>query len=149
MTAKTEQKIQLRKSLMRLLARREQSRLELYQKMQKKGFTTDLINSSLDDFRNQDWQSDARYADMLVHSRLLKCHGPVKIEMELKYKGIETEVIDRSLDMDIDWIELASTAVNKKYASFPSAQSEIKTCFQFLKQRGFTSEQIRNTLSLN
>ncbi len=160
------QTIKLRKSMMGLLARREHSRQELFQKMQQKGYPHDLINTNLDDFFERDWLSDSRYAEMLLRSRLLKHHGPVKIKMELKQKGVSELIIQQCFDsfsfenegignqlmnnnplelQDL-WPKLATEALKKKFSSKPSDQKERVRQYRFLQQRGFQHDQIRQAL---
>ena len=127
---------------MGLLARREHSRQELVQKMQVKGFAEELIFSNIDDFSDQDWQSDKRYAQMLLRSRISKCHGPIKINMELKQKGISAEIIEQCVTAEHNWSELALSALSKKYHSIPVVHKEKNKCYRFLQQRGFTNVQI-------
>ncbi|MCP4413904.1 MAG: regulatory protein RecX [Gammaproteobacteria bacterium] len=161
-----QQTIKLRKSMMGLLARREHSRQELFQKMQQKGYPPDLINNSLDDFIECDWLSDSRYAEMLLRSRLLKYHGPVKIKMELKQKGVSELIIQQCFDafsyknggIDIQlmnnnnvelhdlWPKLATEALNKKFSSKPVDQKERIRQYRFLQQRGFQHDHIRQAL---
>ncbi len=152
--------------MMGLLARREHSRQELFQKMQQKGYTPDLINSNLDDFIEHDWLSDSRYAEMLLRSRLLKHHGPVKIKMELKQKGVSELIIQQCFDsfsyendtignqlmnnnplelQDL-WPILASEALEKKFSTKPADQKERIRQYRFLQQRGFDHDQIRQAL---
>ncbi len=152
--------------MMGLLARREHSRQELFQKMQQKGFDTDLINTSLNNFIERDWLSDSRYAEMLLRSRIIKNHGPVKIKMELKQKGVSELIIQQIFDsfsyendgignqlMNDDnvelqelWPKLATEALNKKFSSKPSDQKERIRQYRFLQQRGFEHDQIRHAL---
>ncbi len=143
-----QQTHKLRKSMMGLLARREHSRQELFNKMHIKGFDVSLINSNIDDFINRDWQSDERYAEMLIRSRIIKCHGPVKIENELKIKGVSTEIIQHNILSKNDWVKLATEALNKRFSSNPSNEKERNKQYRFLQQRGFTYEQIRRASNL-
>jgi len=162
-----KQTTKLRKSMMGLLARREHSRQELFQKMQQRGYGSELINSNLDDFIERDWLSDSRYAEMLLRSRILKHHGPVKIKMELKQKGVSELIIHQCFDSfseDNDgigkdilgtdsielhnlWPKLATMALKKKFASQPTDQKERVKQYRFLQQRGFEHDQIRQALS--
>ena len=136
----------LRKSMMGLLSRREHSRLELYQKMQQKGYESELINTNLDDFTEHDWQSDERYSEMLLRSRILKCHGPVKIAMEIKHKGLSTNIIERCLSKEINWTALAIDAIKKKYSEPPLDQNERNKHYRFLLHRGFSSDQVKTAM---
>ncbi|PCJ49954.1 MAG: hypothetical protein COA74_03970 [Gammaproteobacteria bacterium] len=139
----SELRSKLRKSMMGLLARREHSRLELYQKMKLRDFDSELIYANLDEFKENDWQSDQRYSKMLLRSRIAKCHGPVKITMELRNKGLADEIIQTCMSQNINWSDLALKALEKKYSVSPSGQNEINKRYRFLSQRGFTSEQIK------
>ncbi len=48
---------------MDLLARREHSRLELYQKLKQKKFEPNIINTELDKLSDEGLQSDERFAE--------------------------------------------------------------------------------------
>jgi len=151
---KQQQTTKLRKSMMGLLARREHSRQELFLKMQQRGYDPDLIDTNLDDFIKRDWLSDSRYAEMLLRSRILKHHGPVKIKLELKQKGVSELIIQQCFDSfseDIElhnlWPKLAAMALKKKFSSQPADQKERVKQYRFLQQRGFEHDQIRQALS--
>ena len=131
---------------MGLLARREHSKLELFQKVSKKQFDTDLIKENIDDFIEHDWQSDQRYGEMVVRSRILKCHGPVKIGRELQQKGVSSNIIEQAINVDVDWCELAEAALKKRFSSHGESQNEVARQYRFLLQRGFTNEQIKTAL---
>ena len=129
--------------MMGLLARREHSRQELFQKTQIKGFDPELINANIDDFIEHDWQSDIRYAAMLLRSRVIKCHGPIKIKMELKNKGVSGDIIDRCLQTKQDWNKLALTALSRKFSAPSRDINESNKQYRFLQQRGFSVDQIK------
>ena len=128
---------------MGLLARREHSCLELKQKMKIRGFDDQLIDQQIIEFSERDWQSEKRYGDMLLRSRVLKCHGPLKIKSEMKNKGLSSSIIHGSKFEQIDWTSLATEALNKKYSSKSHSQQEQNKRYRFLQQRGFTTEQIK------
>ena len=60
---------------MRLLARRDYSRLELWRKLSKRG-EEGIVNAVLDALADKDYQSDQRFADLLVRSRISALYGP-------------------------------------------------------------------------
>jgi len=131
---------------MGLLARREHSRLELLQKMQIRGFDNQLIDTNIDNFIEHSWQSDRRYAEKLVRNRTLKQHGPLKIKMELKQKGVDEKIIEDCMDDGVYWHEIAKQALNKKFSSIAANQNEKNKYYRFLQQRGFSTEQIKLAL---
>lgn len=68
--------------------------------------------------------------------------------MELERKGIEPEMVERSVDFDDrDWIELARRARAKRFGGrMPGNPTERTRQARFLQQRGFTFAQIRRAL---
>ncbi len=145
-----EQRRRLRKLMMGLLARREHSKLELYQKMRVKGFDKEMIQFNVDEFAQSDWQSNQRYCEMILRSRVIKKHGPVKIKMELRQKGVSDidieRCFDRSENEQIDWVMLCQSAWKKKYRGIAQSQNEKAQQYRFLQQRGFTVDQIKSAL---
>lgn len=132
---------------MGLLARREHSRFELIQKMMQRGYDEHLISRNVEEFKEKGWQSNQRYAEMLIRSRIIKNHGPIKIRMELKSKGLTDELINSSLTKEINWFELCQSAWTKKYSGQADNLNDKNKQIRFLQQRGFTLEQIKKVLS--
>jgi len=141
----------LRKTLMGLLSRREHSQSELLQKLQIRGYAPELTLEHIKEFEKNAWQSDQRYAEMLIRSRITKKHGPVKIRKELKYKGVADHIINTAFtqlqDDAVDWVKLCQSAWDKKYSTKAESNLERSKQIKFLQQRGFTHEQIKIVLS--
>lgn len=133
-------------SAIRLLAIREHSRRELSQKLTRKGFSSDLVDDLIDELKEQNLQSDSRYAEILINSRLRKGYGPIYVQHYLKDKGVDSDTIESMLDFnDVAWQKALIDTAEKKYGTqLPDDfQQKIKQ-MNFLKQRGFTAEQIRH-----
>ena len=75
---------------MRMLMRREHSKVELIQKLQVKGFDVDIINDSISKLVKRNYQSDERFAEDFILMRFNQGKGPVRIISELKMRGINT-----------------------------------------------------------
>lgn len=73
-----------------LLARREYSQQELRQKLTQKGADNEVIDTCLERLINENYQSDQRFTEMFVRTRVGQRYGPRKIHYELQQKGIET-----------------------------------------------------------
>ena len=123
---------------MKMLMRREHSKLELFQKLQVKGFDVDIINDSISKLVKQNYQSDERFAEDFILMRFNQGKGPVRIVSELKMRGINT--FDLSA---FDWFELAKEIRQKKFGNQLSLDYE-ETAKQkrFLQSRGFNLDQI-------
>ena len=88
MTVKTQPSLHAR--AMRLLARREHSRLELRRKLANIAAEGENVDGVLDDLAQRGWLSDARYAEHAVRAKARR-FGPVKVAHELRSKGIDDE----------------------------------------------------------
>ena len=122
----------------KMLTRREHSRLELFQKLQIKGFDIDVINNSISKLGQQNYQSDERFAEDFILMRFNQGKGPVRIVSELKMRGINT------FDLSVfDWFELAKEIRQKKFGNQSSLDyKEIAKQKRFLQSRGFNLDQI-------
>lgn len=141
---------ELKKYLLFLLSKREYSQSELSSKAETRQYDETLIEKILKVLVEENYQSDQRYAEMVVRARINKQTGPVKIRMELKQKGVASSIIESALSVsDCDWFELAASCARKKYkpvkenAGFSEKQKARAKLMRFLQGRGFDSEQIR------
>ena len=105
-----------------LLARREYSRVELARKLQQKSFDSDEIEACLDALAEQSLQSDARFAESFVRSRIARGQGVIRIKGELRQRGIDQETLTAALEAveereAIDWFELAKETLARRYDS--------------------------------
>ena len=93
-------------------------------------------------------QSDGRFAESFVHHRVNKGQGPIKIEQELRQRGVEQDVINILLYTDaIDWLALAEEARVKKFGeAIPGDYQKKAKQSRFLYSRGFGSEIINQIL---
>ena len=95
---------------LKMLMRREHSRLELFQKLQTKGFDVDVVNNSISKLVGQNYQSDERFSEEFIQMRFNQGKGPVKIASELKMRGINT------YDLSVfDWFQLAKEIRQRKF----------------------------------
>ena len=131
-----------------LISRREHSRYELMQKLNKRyPETRSLIEEVLDKLIVNNILDDERFAEMYINSRARKGFGPKKIEMELSSKHVESFIISSSLEAYDNWIENAKKELLKKFKGIVPTdyQSKIKQK-QFLFNRGFSTQIIDRVL---
>ena len=131
-----------------LISRREHSRYELMQKLNKRyPETRSLIEEVLDKLIANNILDDERFAEMYINSRARKGFGPKKIEMELSSKHVESFIISSSLEAYDNWIENAKKELLKKFKGIVPTdyQSKIKQK-QFLFNRGFSIQIIERVL---
>lgn len=128
-----------------LLARREHSAEELKLKLNQKGFDSMAVEQVVVKLQSKNLQSDDRFAEAFVNERKRRGHGPIKIQYELKQKGVSIKLIDAYVDpQSYEWTQIAQLQYQKKYAKKEvSNYNEWTKRARFLQGRGFTSPQIR------
>lgn len=130
-----------RLSAMNMLARREQSRKELENKLGTR-FEADVINRVLDDLKSEGLQSDQRFLESFVSSRINRGQGPLKISYELRNKGIAMEAIADQLEPYAEnWLEIAKDVLQRKFGEEPPADyKERQKRQRFIASRGFPND---------
>jgi regulatory protein len=137
-------------SALRLLTRREHGALELFDKLEQKGFSQKEAKDALEACQRLGLQSDARFVDNYTHLRIGRGYGPLKISQELKIKGIDQELILQKLEQEKDnWQGYAlkvweKKSKGKKDLSFDEMQ-KLRT---FLLYRGFTMDVIAKIVKI-
>ena len=136
---------------MDLLARREHSRLELYQKLKQKKFEPNIINTELDKLSDEGLQSDERFAEAFLRSRIDKGKGPNIILSELLQKGVDELLVSNVLESisEGQWCEVAYETMNKKLGNESELDYDKQLkLMKFLNNRGFTRSQIEKAKNL-
>ncbi|MGQ9424721.1 regulatory protein RecX [Gilvimarinus sp. F26214L] len=135
----------VRYAAMSLLARREHSRLELRQKLNRRFDAPELIDTVIQNLADEALQSEDRFAEAFVNMRRNRGQGPVRIINELQMRGIPEAIYSRYVDPgDEDWRERARDICLRKYGSLASKPAQQAKQMRFLQYRGFTAEQIRS-----
>ena len=141
--------IEARKKAMDYLARREHSRHELCRKMEKFGFETDVALDAIEQLRQDGLQSDRRFVEAFLQSRISQGKGPTRIRADLSQRGIQEAMIHDVLGAaEQDWFALARETRLKKFgADVPSDFKEKARQMRFLQYRGFEPGQIQAAVS--
>ena len=141
--------IEARKKAMDLLARREHARSELERKLARAGFDADVTTDVLQQLADEGLQSDRRFVESFVQSRINQGKGPLRIHADLGQRGIATGMIDDVLEeAGEDWYALAKETRARKFGpSQPEEFPEKARQMRFLQYRGFEPEQIQAAVS--
>lgn len=124
--------------LLAALARREHSAAELARKLSQwyPDWERDERDALITDLQGLGLQSDARFAEALIRSRLGRGHGRARIEAELATHGIAKETA-RHLWPDVaDDDASRAVAVLEKWARSKTAPTRDQA-LRFLAHRGF------------
>ena len=92
--------------------------------------------------------SDARYTETLIHSRIGRGQGPLKIRAELSQNAIDEVLIESCMAAaGVDWAEVARDVWAKRFKSkVPQDYQEKSKQARFLGSRGFPSSTIWQVL---
>jgi regulatory protein len=129
-----------------LLVRREHSARELKSKLARRGLDKDETSAALDRLQAKDFQSDARFGEMLVRTRIENGYGARWIIAELRTHGIAEakarELIDAA---EPDWPELVRRQLRRRYGTRPAADyAERSKRAAFLLRRGFDAATVQS-----
>lgn len=129
---------------MDLLARREHSRRELHDKLQRRGYAADEIEAALQRLGEKHYQDDERFGEMLVRSRIAHGYGPARIRAELRGHGLDDRMINAQLDAEeVDWTELAAAQLRRRRNARSTLDyAERARRAQFLLRRGFSAATV-------
>lgn len=132
-----------------LLVRREHSRKELARKLAERGIEADAAAAAVERLAGDGWQSDSRFAEMLVRTRVGQGHGPVRIRAELGVHGIGHDSISAAMDaLDGSWGAAARDLVQRRFGAGPIADpARRRKAADFLYRRGFDGDTVRAALS--
>jgi len=137
----------VRTRALRLLGWREHSARELRQKLEQRGFDGERAAAAVDTLAKAGWQSDERYVDSLIRSRVAQGYGPLRIKSELEAAGVAMALIrDNLAAAEVDWKEVVTTVWTRKFGGPPSGAADWQKQYRYLAGRGFEAAQIRAVL---
>ncbi len=133
----------------RLLGQREHATVELERKLVSKAFAAPIVQRVLEELQAQSLQSDARFVEVFVRSRLARGYGPVRIRQDLAQRGVDEILIEEALTQSLEfWLDVAEQSRQKRFGELPGEGDPTLWGKQarFLARRGFPSDVIYRLL---
>lgn len=143
-----DQEYKARSVALRLLARREHSRYELSLKLRQRQIDGEIIDAVLDDYENEGWLDDNRFADIYARQRMESGYGPLKIMAELQQRGVKDSPACMTEASDEDWCRYAIHLREKRFGlmrlndDLPEKLRQAR----FLNRRGYSGVQVERAL---
>jgi len=136
----------IKEKCLKLLALREHSQRELINKLSAKGYPVSAIEVIVEQLAEQGWQNDQRFAESYARQRIVKGCGPIRIQYELRQKGVENFNLNIVLEeTGKNWSDILEELYFQKYNGNKSlTRSEWAKRSRFLQQRGFPNEMVMN-----
>ncbi|RKT24970.1 regulatory protein [Paraburkholderia sp. RAU2J] len=128
------------------LSRREYSRTELARKLKPFVEETDSLDTVLDALEAENWLSDSRFAESLVHRRSSRL-GANRILGELKQHALDQTLVEEaSAQLRETELARAQAVWRKKFGQLPETPAERVKQTRFLAARGFSGATIGKIL---
>ena len=137
---------EIRKKAMDFLARREYGQMELIKKLSDKGYDRRIVEQETQTLTEERLQSDDRFAEAFVQSRINQGKGPVRIRLDLGQRGVSDAVIEMAIqDSAADWHGLAREVRQRKFGQTEPADFKAKAKqMRFLQYRGFEQDHVQS-----
>jgi regulatory protein len=128
------------------LSRREYSRTELARKLKPYVEETDSLDAVLDSLQAENWLSDSRFAESLIHRRASRL-GTSRILGELKQHALNPALVEEaSAQLRETELARAQAVWRKKFGQLPQTPAERAKQARFLASRGFSGATIGKIL---
>jgi len=124
---------------LRDIERRLKTRLELSDNLKKKGYSSDVVDFVLLELENRGYLNEEFYTECFIHDKLLfSSDGPLKIENELRLKGISSLIIHSKIGVFTEEEEkVRAEKIVQKLAIKNRA-----SCMSFLKKAKYHLERL-------
>jgi regulatory protein len=136
----------------RILTYRDHSKYELKQKLQRREFASEVIDTVIVECERLNYIDDERTARVYISQLKRKCFGKRHIRMALKKKRLSGSVIEKILlenYTEAEDRENASKLLEKKMKTFNREEDSKKRrdkIFRFLYSRGFKKDTISDLI---
>lgn len=129
-----------------MLARREYSRTELFERLLATGAGRDECEALVDELVGLGFLSDARYAQAQVRQRR-DGHAQRAIAQALKQKGVDDDTVRAALaDHPVDDTAALAALWRRRFGRAPADEREKARQVRFLQARGFALSAILRLL---
>ena len=143
----------------KLLGLRLRSVFEMERRLKEKGFEDGAVGQVVKKLKEQKYLDDEKFAEAWILDRInLQPRGSFMIKMELKEKGVASEIIERKLAELLPFekeLAMAKKLFDKKIKIIKASNEELpkekvyQKMANFLRGKGFTGEVIRRVMDEN
>jgi len=131
----------------RLVARREHTRLELTKKLIVRGFERGDVDTLLNDFEEKGWLDERRYIDIFLRAKRCR-YGSLKLIRELEVRGISRDLIEEIRPgIQSGELDAAQGVWQKRFGVQPKNSTELAKQIRFMQSRGFEQEVIKSVVN--
>lgn len=137
------QPLSLKARALRYLSTREHSRLELGRKLARYAQEGDDVDAVLDFLEKNNWLSQERFAESLVHRRAAR-YGNSRVVAELATHGVGGETLaELKSELADTEVARAKEVWRRKFGTVAAEPAEKAKQMRFLIGRGFSQRAVR------
>ena len=140
----SESKLAWEKAL-KLVSTRYKTQKEIYQYLQEKEFSPNVIFATIEKLNEYHFIDDKRYAESYVSHKINK-DGPKKIKQELLGKGVSESIVDEVLGAVDSQDQVIVNLVNKYMKNKENTKENYIKMFRYMQGKGFDYEQVKNAI---
>ena len=132
----------------RVLTRRDHTRLEIEQKLKQRGYGSEVIRAVVAECERLNYIDDARTAKAYIFQLARRGFGFRRIRLGLRKKGLGGDRFEQIVEesrLEFNEREIASKVLQKKMKSFEREEDSKKRkdkIYRFLYSRGFSPSVI-------
>jgi regulatory protein len=134
-----------------LLKYRERSQREINYRLQRRGFSTAVIQRVIEYLRQNNYLNEERFAQNYIKEKITKGIGRRKIYFGLKKLGVDQQYIEEQIANidEQDYYQALRKVIGRKREHYKSKKYPRVKLWRFLLQRGYYSDEIRRAISEN
>ena len=138
----------VRTAALRLLAGRDFARRELAARLIRRGYPEPIVEAVVERLAAERLQDEGRFTGQFVARQAGRGHGPARIRMELRERGVPDADVEAALEASgVDWSGLARSQRRRRFPGPPPRDfRERAKQARFLQYRGFSADQTRAAL---
>jgi regulatory protein len=135
-----------------LLARRELSEKQVRQRLRRKEFADEDVETAIARLKSERALDDSRFAHALARQEILtKRHGRLRAQRQLEAAGVSGSLANAALDealAQVDQEALIDSALSRRLRGGAAIEDEaqFRRLYRFLIGQGFDSERVLRTL---
>ena len=96
----------------------------------------------LDELQQERYQCDERFTESYVRHRAHSGKGPLRIQQELREKGVSGALLERFVDeTDHKWLTLALSVSDRRFGGRSSGGEESNEYIDAVEQHGYQETQ--------
>lgn len=133
---------------LRYLSYKNRSTKEIYDYLKKKEYTDDQINEAIGKLVEYKFLDDSNFSEIFIRDRQLKGRSKRMISYELKQKGINRDLSDKSLEDAQDDLKTAKEYIDKRMSQFNRLDPDKRKqrIIGRLQSRGYSWDVIKKVL---